>query len=121
MDDEIQEPDLLEVDVSRERGATVVAVSGELDAASTPDLQEPMEAAVATADAIVLDLSGCEFVDSTGLHAIIDARADVQGRGGRFAICCVKRGPVARVIEVALPGVIELHPDRDAALDAVAP
>jgi hypothetical protein len=32
----------------------------------------------------------------------------------------VTRGPVARVIEVALPGVMELHADRAAALDAVA-
>jgi anti-sigma B factor antagonist len=119
MDDETPDQDLLEVEVSRERGATVLAVTGELDAASTPDLQEPLDEVLASTDVVVLDLSGCEFVDSTGLHAIIDARADVQERGGRFAVCCVRRGPVARVIEVALPGVIELYADRDAALDAV--
>jgi anti-sigma B factor antagonist len=119
MDDDTPEPDLLEVEISRERGATVLAVSGELDAASTPDLQLPLDEALASSEAIVLDLSGCEFVDSTGLHAIIDAREDLRDRGGRFAVCCVLRGPVARVIEVALPGVIEIHPDRDAALDAV--
>jgi hypothetical protein len=41
MDDSL-DPDLLQVDVSRERGATVVAVVGELDAATTPDLQGPL-------------------------------------------------------------------------------
>jgi anti-anti-sigma factor len=120
MDDTPESDLLLQVDVSRERGATVLAVSGELDAASTPELQAPLDAALAESDAIVLDLAGCEFVDSTGLHVIIDARAAAQDRGVGFELCCVAHGPVARVIEVALPGVLELHRDRAAALDAVA-
>jgi anti-anti-sigma factor len=109
------EPEL-EVAVVREGGATVVAVSGELDAASAPELVGPLEEAQRTAEALVLDLTGCEFVDSTGLHAIIDARAAVEARGGRFALCCSADGAVARVMEVALPGMIELYPTREAAL-----
>jgi anti-anti-sigma factor len=119
MDDDSPDPDLLEVDISRERGATVLAVRGELDAASTPDLQGPLGEALASSDPVVLDLMGCDFVDSTGLHAIIDARAGVLAQDRRFAVCCLPRGPVARVVDVALPGVLELYPDREAALDAV--
>jgi anti-sigma B factor antagonist len=112
------EPEL-EVTVIREGGATVVAVGGELDAASTPDLQKPLRAAV-DGGPVVLDLSACQFVDSTGLHAIIEARGAVEGRGGRFALVCASDGPVARVIEVALPGMLTLYPTRANALDAVA-
>jgi anti-anti-sigma factor len=112
------EPDL-HVQVTDADGVTVVAVSGELDAASTADLQAPLDEVSARDDAIVLDLSDCQFVDSTGLHAIIDARAAIEQRGGRFALCCVENGPVARVIEVALPGMIELHPTRAAALKSL--
>jgi anti-sigma B factor antagonist len=112
------EPEL-EVTVTREGGATVVAVGGELDAASTPDLEGPLGQAAADGNAVVLDLSGCEFVDSTGLHAIIDARSAIEERGGRFALVCTENGPVARVIEVALPGMITLHPTRASAVDAV--
>lgn len=115
MEDHDPDPDL-QVDVTHERGVAVLAVTGELDAASAPELQH----ALAAADgAVVLDLARCEFLDSTGLHVIIDARAGIEARGGRFAICCATQGPVARVIEVALPGVLELHPSRTAALDAV--
>ena len=97
-------------------GVTVVAVTGELDAASTAELQAPLREVSERDDAVVLDLSDCQFVDSTGLHAIIDTRTAIQQRGGRFALCCTPNGPVARVIEVALPGMIELHPTREAAL-----
>lgn len=112
------EPDL-QIEVSAVGGATVVAVTGELDAATTATLQQPLSEISAQRDAVVLDLSDCQFVDSTGLHAIIDARGALEQRGGRFALCCTEHGPVARVIEVALPGMIELHPTREAALQSV--
>jgi anti-sigma B factor antagonist len=112
------EPDL-QVRITDEDGATVVAVSGELDAASTADLQGPLNDVSARASAVVLDLTDCQFVDSTGLHAIIDARGAIEQHGGRFALCCVADGPVARVIEVALPGMIELYPTRAAALQSL--
>ena len=69
--------------------------------------------------ALLLDLSDCGFLDSTGLHAIIDARTAIHEAGGRLAVCCPPSGPVARVIEVALPGMLELYPTRDAALRAL--
>jgi anti-sigma B factor antagonist len=116
--EDIVEPEL-QVNVTDAGGATVVAVSGELDAASTADLQAPLGEVSARERAVVLDLSDCGFVDSTGLHAIIDARAAIEQRGGRFALCCAPNGPVARVIEVALPGMIELHPTPEAALQSL--
>lgn len=109
----------LEVAVTREDGATVVAVAGELDAASTGDLEGPLQEISARDSAVVLDLSACQFLDSTGLHAIIDARAALEERGGRFALCCASNGPVARVIEVALPGMLKLYPTREAALQSI--
>jgi anti-sigma B factor antagonist len=117
MEDSV-EPDL-QVNVTDADGVTVVAVSGELDAASTVDLEAPLGEVSSRDSAVVLDLSDCGFVDSTGLHAIIDARAAIEQRGGRFALCCVANGPVARVIEVALPGMIELYPTRAAALQSL--
>jgi anti-anti-sigma factor len=115
--DESIDPDL-QIAITREGAVTVVAVHGELDAASTPELSarlagEPMDGG------LVLDLLECDFVDSTGLHAIIDARAAVDAAGARFAVACLENGPVARVIEVALPGMLETYGGRDAAVAAV--
>jgi anti-anti-sigma factor len=111
----------LQITVDQERDVTVFAVGGELDAASTPELQASFDQALrgVGGESVVLDLRDCTFVDSTGLHAIIDARELARGHGGRLEVCAAADGPVARVIEVALPGVLDLHPTRAAALDAL--
>lgn len=112
----------LMITVAKDGDATVVAVGGELDAASTPELQASFAQTLAQVrdGAVVLDLAECTFVDSTGLHAIIDARALALEQGSRLEVCAAEDGPVARVIEVALPGMLELHPDRRAALRALS-
>ena len=47
------------------------------------------------------------------------ARAAVEAAGARFAVACHENGPIARVIEVALPGMLETYGGRDAAVAAV--
>jgi anti-sigma B factor antagonist len=116
--DESLDPEL-HITVTREHGVVVVAVRGELDAASTPEMQTRLAAEAGGGVPLVLDLVECDFVDSTGLHAIIDARAAVDAAGARFAVACLENGPVARVIEVALPGMLETYGGRDAAVAAV--
>lgn len=58
-----------EVDVARRGGAEVLTVRGELDIATAPTLADA--AAKATADRLVIDLSGTSFLDSTGLRTLI--------------------------------------------------
>ena len=62
--------------ISSERTGTTtrVTVMGELDLASAPQLREHMTAQLADhSEIIVLDLGDVSFIDSTGLHALIDA------------------------------------------------
>jgi anti-sigma B factor antagonist len=69
--------------VHNEGQATVVAVSGELDLASSPALQEELDR-VAASDArmLIIDLRELDFMDSTGLSVLVRAhqRAEEQGR-----------------------------------------
>lgn len=112
--------DDLSVTLAPERGIPVVAVSGELDAASVGTLAEPLREAIDAGAGLVLDLTACSFLDSTGLHVIIDAESAVVARGGRLAIACSPRGAVARTLEVALPGMLDVHDARGSAVAAVA-
>ena len=49
-----------------------VSVVGELDAASAPRLQRSLDAVIGvSAGAVVLDMSGVSFIDSTGLRVLL--------------------------------------------------
>jgi anti-sigma B factor antagonist len=52
-------------------GLLLVAVEGELDIATAARLEEPAEVAVSVGCPLVLDLSECSFIDSTGLRAVL--------------------------------------------------
>ena len=58
-----------------------VHIRGELDIASAPQLAAILDAALANARLVVLDLSQLTFMDCAGLDAII--RADSSARRGR--------------------------------------
>jgi anti-sigma B factor antagonist len=60
----------LDVSIVRNGGATTIAISGELDLASISTARDAVEQALPTGDAIVLDLTGVGFIDSTGLGLI---------------------------------------------------
>jgi anti-sigma B factor antagonist len=67
------------VDVRTEGEATVIAVSGELDLASSPMLEERIAQAFASpSPLLILDLRELEFMDSTGLSVLIRAHQTAQ-------------------------------------------
>jgi anti-sigma B factor antagonist len=76
----------LRVDVRCEPDRVVVGVHGELDLASAPLLQSEIDAAEADGTALVLDLEDVQFIDSTGLRAILAAHTRSQEHGREFAV-----------------------------------
>ena len=88
-----------------EGGVRLLEVEGELDLSTALQLEGPLEEATQAEDAAVLiDLAGCEFIDSTGIALIvrawqrIDAAAGNGGKGG-LVLCC-QNEQVRRVLEV---------------------
>ncbi len=108
-----------------EDGLRVIAVRGELDLSTAADLEAPLEEAIASGDASVLiDLSSCEFIDSTGIAMIVRAwqRLDRKAEGdgnGRVVICSLN-DQVRRVLEITgLELSIPIHGTREEALAAL--
>ncbi len=65
----------------------MVAVSGELDLASSPALEEELEQIFSTdADLLIVDLRDLEFMDSTGLSVLVKAHQRAEESGKRFAL-----------------------------------
>jgi anti-sigma B factor antagonist len=69
-----------------EPGTTVVAVAGELDLASAPNLKWTLNDSIAKgATRIVLDMSPVKFIDSTALGVLVGIHRHLQP-GSRLAI-----------------------------------
>jgi anti-anti-sigma factor len=106
-------------------GLRVVAVRGELDLSTAPDLERPLEDAISSGDALVLiDLSECEFIDSTGIALIVRAwqRLDhaADGGGNGRVVICNNNDQVRRVLEITgLELSIPIHSTKDEALAAL--
>jgi anti-sigma B factor antagonist len=93
------------VEVREGDRVVVVNVSGELDLASSPALEQELERpAVASGELIIIDLRGLQFMDSTGLSVLVRAHQRAAQAGQRFAVV---KGPqqVQRLLE--LTGVAE--------------
>ncbi|MBV9806354.1 MAG: STAS domain-containing protein [Solirubrobacterales bacterium] len=93
------------VDIRISRRATTVTISGELDLLSAPALERALERLPESeAELIIVDLRGLEFMDSTGLHLLVQAQQKAHESGRRFAL--IKGGEqVQRLFE--LTGVTE--------------
>ena len=75
------------VEVRNADATTVISVSGELDLASSPALEEELER-VARSDAqlVVVDLRSLEFMDSTGLSVLVRAHQRAEENGRRLGL-----------------------------------
>lgn len=100
--------------------ATVVEVGGELDALSAPELDQYMEATVNQKPrVVVLDLSGVDFMDSSGLGICIKSLKRVSDAGGQMLLV-VTTPRVMRVLEITgIDQSIPVAPSVDEALTLV--
>ena len=75
------------VEVRNADATAVISVSGELDLASSPALEEELER-VAQSDAqlVVVDLRHLEFMDSTGLSVLVRAHQRAEENGRRLGL-----------------------------------
>jgi anti-sigma B factor antagonist len=88
------------VDRVQEDEALVLSLQGELDLTSAPMFERELESAeAANPGHLIIDLSQLEFMDSTGLRALLVARERAVADGHQLTL---RRGPrqVQRVLEL---------------------
>src|SRR4051794_36808418 len=69
-----------------EPGSYEIQVEGELDLAVAAQLEEALRRAEEAGGHILIDLEGCEFIDSTGLAIIIKAHRELSERDRRIVV-----------------------------------
>jgi anti-sigma B factor antagonist len=101
------------------RDLAAIQVTGEIDIANAERLRAVIDEALTTGGDLLVDLSDCRFLDSSGVTEIVRAyRATTEA--GRTLLVVSPPGTVpARVLALTLTGLQPIHPARDAALAAL--
>jgi anti-sigma B factor antagonist len=73
-------------DVAQTGDATVIIVRGEIDIATCERLRDVIEPHLGPRQSVILDLSGVEFMDSSGLHVLEHARGTLTADGGSLIL-----------------------------------
>ncbi|GAA1117239.1 STAS domain-containing protein [Nocardiopsis composta] len=98
----------------------IVTVEGDLDIATAGDLQEHVLAAVQEHGPwLVLDLSALEFMDSSGLNAVIHIYRAVKERGGSLALAAPNDRVTKVVRLVGLHRQVPVHRTVQVAVSAM--
>lgn len=102
-------------------GVRTISVRGELDLSTAPDLERPLEETLADEGSVLIDLSECEFIDSTGIALIVRAWQRLTSDGdSRSLALCSQNDQVRRVLEITgLELSIPVHLTADEAISAI--
>ena len=107
-----------------EGGVFAFAIRGELDLNTASQLEEPLQRALDAEAPVLIDLSGCEFIDSTGIALIVRAwqRLDRDGNGdsGEHMVLCCANDQVQRLLELTgVKSSISIFEKRDDAISTL--
>jgi anti-sigma B factor antagonist len=107
------------VAVGNHDGWAVVAISGQVDLATAPELKERMLDLVTNGhDHLVADLTATEFLDSTALGALVSVLKRLRVKGGEMRLVCTSPS-ILKVFDITgLDRVFPIHASVD---EATAP
>lgn len=93
---------LLEVSEAVRAEARIVTIRGELDLNDADRITAPLERAAKDPSLpLVIDLSGCGFVDSTGLATIIYGTRPMRDNGSGVILVC-PQGEVRKLLQLSV-------------------
>jgi anti-anti-sigma factor len=111
---------LAEVGFDREGETVIAGITGEVDMSNAVSVRQQIAEAVMPNDgAVVVDLTELAFIDSAGLHSLIELGTMLEERRQQLLLCVPKESQIGRAIEIiGLPRAVWVHADRAEALEA---
>ncbi|WP_224389664.1 STAS domain-containing protein [Pseudonocardia sp. ICBG1293] len=97
-------------------GVVVVAVAGELDMLTAPELRGSVAEQMSAASLVVLDLDGVRFLGTSGLAALIELREQAHRDGVELRLACTERRVLRPIGIAGLHHLFDIHDDVQAAL-----
>jgi anti-anti-sigma factor len=111
---------MADVRVEREDGIVMAILSGEVDMSNAASVRLQVAGSVTSdEDALIVDVSELSFMDSAGLHALIELGTVLDERRQQFLLCVPHGSPIERAIEIiGLPHAVRVYANRNEALEA---
>ena len=100
--------DDLTITESRDANTVIVAAAGEIDLSNVGELRDAVTTACEDCDRLRLDLSGIEFIDSTGLGGLLELRSTLRAKNVTLEIVAGD-GPVRQAVEITGLGELLAH------------
>lgn len=100
-----------------DKGIAVVGVTRDsLDASNSKAFKDDMQPVIEQHSRILLDLEDLQFVDSSGLGALLSCLRTVHTKGGQLALCGMSK-PVRTLFElVRMYRIFDIYANRAEAL-----
>lgn len=110
----------LELEVDHKADWQVLTVRGEVDVTTTPRVRAQLISLLSEGTPqVIVDLEGVDFLDSSGLGALVAGLKLARSRSGELRIVCDRQRSVRKVLEVTgLERVLERYDSVDAAAAA---
>jgi anti-sigma B factor antagonist len=88
-----------------------VAVAGEIDIESAPQMRLALDSALAAGGTIVADLGGVTFMDSSGLSVLISVHQRARAAGATLVLRNVPARVLALLKMTGMDGLLTIAPD----------
>jgi anti-anti-sigma factor len=110
---------MADVRFEREDKTAVAVVTGEVDMSNATSVRQQIEGSVTPDDdALLVDLSELSFIDSAGLHAVIELGTVLDERRQQLLLCVPHGSHIERAIEIiGLSRAVSVHSDRAEAME----
>lgn len=92
-----KEHQVLKCETELENGRIIWRCRGELDAYTCVEARVSLESLDSTSE-ILVDLSGCRFIDTSGLWVLRERAESVKAAGGRMVVSC-PRSHIRKILE----------------------
>ena len=111
---------MADVRIEREDQTVVAVLKGEVDMSNAASVRlQIAESVTPDDDALLVDLSELSFIDSAGLHSLIELGTVLEERRQRLLLCVPHGSTIERAIEIiGLPRAVSVHSDRAEAMEA---
>ena len=114
--------DLISVDIEERDDVVVVRLAGELDiSVAVPTGRRITEAVPTSARGLVVDMTGLEFMDSSGVSMLFALARQVGSHRQQLRVVAPPGKPVARVLEIVeFDRAAPVHTELEQAVEEIA-